>query len=82
MACACKVNKDLAYLHKHYGNKTNVTEKEIKEFRIKEFFKQLISFIILMILLPFMFIQILFTFFTKDKTIKIKKNKWLIPIKV
>ena len=83
MACACKVNKQLNYLHKHYGNKTDVNKKEIREFRIIEFLRQLVSFIIMILLLPFMLMHILYiTFFKKDKIIKIKKNRWLTPIKV
>lgn len=82
MACACKVNKDLEYLHKHYGNKTDVSKKEIREFRFREFLKQLITYIVGIIFLPIIFLYVFIHLFKKDKVIKIRKNKWLIPIKV
>lgn len=83
MSCACKVNKDLAYLHKHYGNKINVSKKEETELKLTEFLKQLIVFILVIISLPFITLYILFkAIFKKDKIIKIKRSKWLIPIRV
>ena len=83
MSCACKVNRDLEYLHKHYGNKTDISKKEETDFRITEFFKKLIVFIIVLVLLPFIILHILLTFLIKKyKIIEIRKNKWLLPIKV
>ena len=83
MACACKTNKEIAYLHKRFGNKTNVSKKDVTEFRLKEFLKQLIAFLTLVLLIPFMLLHIIFVLtFKKDKTIKIKNRRWPIPIGV
>ena len=57
MACACKVNRDLEYLMKHYGVKQ---QKEKKPFNIKDvktvLLKNLGAWTIALLLTPIMLI--------------------------
>ena len=74
MACACKVNQQLDYLHKKYGNKIPVSKSTMIGFKIKEFFKHLWVYILLLPLIPIMFLHILFKMiFTKEKNIRIER---------
>ena len=82
MACACKVNQDISYLHEKFGNQKDVSKKEITNFRITEFLKKIIIYLVTLLMLPFMFFNVIFILFKKDKTIKIINKKWPIPIRV
>lgn len=74
MACACKVNADLDYLHKKYGHKIPTSKKSIIRFRVKEFFKNLLIYIVCIPIVPIMVFHVLFTaIFKKEKSINMKK---------
>ena len=76
MACNCKVNQKLDYLHKKYGNKVPVSKKTEISFLVKEKAKEILVFIITLIFLPVMLISVLYqAWFAKDKKISIKKNE-------
>ena len=74
MACACKVNKQIDYLHKKYGHNVPTAKSTIIGFRIKEFFKNLWVYLLCIPVLPIMILHIIFvSVFKKDKTISVKK---------
>ena len=74
MACACKVNKQLDYLHKKYGNEIPVSKTTRIGFKIKEFFKNIWIYLLMLPLLPLMFLHVLFiSLLKKRKTISLKK---------
>lgn len=74
MACACKVNQQIDYLHKKYGHNIPVSKKTTISFQVKEFFKSLLIWIVALPILPFMLIHILIKgFFSKSKAISVKK---------
>lgn len=74
MACACKVNKQLDYLHKKYGNEIPVSKATRISFKIKEFFKNIWIYLLMLPLLPLMFLHVLFIgLLKKRKTISLKK---------
>ena len=52
MACACKANKELAYLHKKYGYKVRPTIREKANYYGVEGLKNIIASIIIKIILP------------------------------
>lgn len=74
MACACKVNQQIDYLHKKYGHKIPVSKKTTISFHVKEFFRSLLIWIVTIPILPFMLIHILVKgVFSKSRTISVKK---------
>ncbi len=73
MACACKVNKQIDYLHKKYGHNIPVSKPTMLKFKIGEFFKKIWLYILIVPILPIMVLHVLGTaLFGKNKTIKIK----------
>lgn len=79
MACACKVNRQISLIEKHYGTNALPSKKTHIADDIKLFFKKGIIFLIC---IPFIPIMVLYTIirkcFTKkpielDKIFKIKK---------
>ncbi len=56
MGCNCKVNEQILFLHKKFGNKINVSWKERGKFKITEFFKTIIIFLITLITTPILII--------------------------
>lgn len=74
MACACKVNQQIDYLHKKYGHNIPVSKKTTISFQVKEFFKSLLIWIVALPILPFMLIHILIKgVFSRNKAISVKK---------
>ena len=74
MACACKVNQQIDYLHKKYGHKIPTSKKTIIRFRVKEFFKNIGIYLLCLPFVPIMFLHILYTtIFKKDKKISVKR---------
>ncbi len=74
MACACKVNQQLDYLHKKYGNEIPVSKPSIIGFKIKEFFKHIWVYIVLLPLIPLMFLHVLYKMiFTKGKSVRVER---------
>lgn len=72
MACACKVNQQIDYLHKKYGTKTPESKKTNIRFKVKDFFVNFLIRIVMVIFLPVAVLHILFTkIFKKDKAINI-----------
>ena len=74
MACACKVNKELDYLHKKYGNKIPVSKKTEISFRFKEGMKKFGITLLLIPVIPLMVFYVLYKSFSKNKTISITKT--------
>lgn len=79
MACACKVNQQLAQIEREYGVKRPSTIKRDVLAYVKTFFKKTFLWILFLPLLPFLFLSVMFRgIFTKkpiklDKIIKSKK---------
>lgn len=74
MGCNCKVNQQIDYMHRKYGNKLPVSKKTEISFRIKEKAREFLVFLISLIFLPLMVLSVLYkTLFTKDKKISIRK---------
>ena len=72
MACACKVNQHIDYLHRKYGNKTPQSKKTNIRFKIKDFFSNLLVRVIMLLFLPVASLHIFFiSIFKKNKTINI-----------
>lgn len=72
MACACKVNQQIDYLHRKYGEKLPQSKKTNIRFRVKDFFLKLFTSFIMVIFLPIAVLHILFRkIFKKDKAINI-----------
>ena len=72
MACACKVNKQIAYLQKKYGHEIPVSKQKIITFNIVEFLKAIAVWLIALPIIPFMIIHIIIKAFTKRKSISVK----------
>jgi len=73
MACACKVNQQIDYLHKKYGTKVPVSKKTQISFHIGEAFKKLLIGILTLPLTIVMLIHVLFKAFSKNKVININR---------
>lgn len=73
MACNCKVNRQLDYLHKKYGNKIPVSNGKLFRFNMKEILKSFFVFLLLIVAFPFMFLHAMFMAFSPNKKISIKK---------
>ena len=74
MACNCKVNQQITYLHKKYGHKIPVSKQSKIRFTVRESFKNFLVFIISILFSPIMFFYVLYVaFFTKNKQISMKK---------
>lgn len=74
MACACKVNQELDYLHRKYGKNIPVSKKTMIRFRVREFFNAIAIWMVALPIMPFLFLQILYkAIFSKDKMISAKK---------
>lgn len=74
MACNCKVNQQITYLHKKYGHKIPVSKESKIRFTVREGFKNFLVYIIAILFTPIIFLYILYvTLFTKDKRISMKK---------
>jgi len=73
-ACNCKVNQQISYLHKKYGNKIPVSKESKIRFTIKEKLKHFLIYIIEILFLPVMFLYVFYVaIFSKKKQISIKK---------
>lgn len=74
MACACKVNQQIDYLHKKYGHNIPVSKKTTISFDIKEKLRAIGIWIVALPIIPLMVAYILITaIFKKKKTISVKK---------
>ena len=74
MACNCKVNQQITYLHKKYGHKIPVSKQSKIRFTVRESFKNFLVFIISILFSPIIFLYILYVaLFTKNKQISMKK---------
>jgi hypothetical protein len=74
MACACKVNSDLAFLQKKYGVSQRPDNKKKFEVNWKEILYLLINFFVVIVFLPLFVLHVLFGgVFSKNKNIDIAK---------
>ena len=74
MACNCKVNKQIDYLHKKYGHEIPVSKTKKVSFTVGETFKNMFVAIIAMVLSPILLLHVLYvSIFKKDKTVSAKK---------
>ena len=76
MACACKINQDIARINKYYSyNKQNRREEKTRmSINRKDAAKTILIFVLLLPLLPFMFAGLaIFSVFSKNKRISIGK---------
>lgn len=73
MACKCKVNRDLEYLHRRYGNDVSVSKNRLRAFRSKENLKRLFVLILVLPLIPLMAIHVIYKSFSKNNRISITK---------
>ena len=74
MACNCKVNKQIDYLHKKYGHNIPVSKKTAIAFNVKEWFRNLLVGIITILFSPILLLHVLYiSIFKKDKAISVKK---------
>ena len=74
MACACKANKELAYLHKKYGYKVKPTIREKANYYGVEGLKNIIASIIIFLSTPLLLLYVLYiSFLTKERKISITK---------
>lgn len=81
MACACKVNQKIEYIHQRYGYNIDKHRKRTKiRQNIKIILKNILVYTIILPLLPLMAIHVIYvTYFTDEKMINIgpllKKRK-------
>ena len=74
MACACKVNQEIDYLHKKYGHNIPTSKKTTISFNIGRTLQAIGIWLIAIPILPFMLLHILYkAIFTKEKAISVKK---------
>ena len=74
MACRCKVNQQIDYLHKKYGHEIPVSKTKKVSFTVGETFKNMFVAIIAMTLSPILLLHVLYvSIFKKDKTVSAKK---------
>lgn len=73
MACACKVNQKIDYIHKKYGyDKTKNLKKTKIRQNIKIFLKDIFIWILILPLIPIIFGHIFcVSYFSKEKKINI-----------
>lgn len=72
--CNCKVNQQIDYLHKKYGNNIPVSKKTTISFSIKEWFKNLFIMLIALLIAPILLLHVLYVaIFKKDKKVSVKK---------
>jgi len=73
MGCNCKTNRDLAYLRKYYGDaKRDLDASEEIGFGVNELIYRFLTFLAVIICLPFLLVFIIFKMFS-GKTINIGK---------
>ena len=74
MACNCKVNQQIDYLHKKYGHNIPVSKKTTISFNVKEWFKNLLISVVVLLFSPILLLHVLYvSIFRKDKPISVKK---------
>lgn len=74
MACACKANKELAYLHKKYGYKVEPSIGQKINFYSVEGFKNVMASLIIFMCTPLLLLYVIYiSFFTKHRKISIIK---------
>ena len=74
MACNCKVNQQIDYLHKKYGNEIPVSKKTRISFMTKEFFRHIGVYLIQLILIPFFVLHLLYkAIFSKNKIVNLNR---------
>lgn len=74
MACNCKVNQQIDYLHKKYGHNIPVSKTKKVSFTAKEIFKTVSSGLLVLLLIPFMLLHVAYvSIFKKDKTVNMGK---------
>lgn len=72
--CNCKVNQQIDYLHKKYGHNIPVSKKTTISFSIKEWFRNLLISIVVVLFSPILLLQVLYvSIFRKDKAVSIRK---------
>lgn len=70
MACNCKVNQQISKLKEEYG----IKGKNKKTKKIKITLKKIMTWLCVLLILPFIFIYVLsVVLFTKDKMIDVRK---------
>lgn len=72
MACNCASKEQIEELFKIYGQKKNTPKGDITWFRIKKILMELGVKVCLVLLAPFMFMYIVYKFFSKNNKISIK----------
>lgn len=73
-SCNCKVNQQIDYLHKKYGHNIPVSKKTTISFNIKEWFRNLLISIVVVIFSPILLLHVLYvSIFRKDKAVSIRK---------
>ncbi len=75
MACACKVNQEIEKIHKYYSynGKTNESKPKMA-INKKEAATTLLAYFLLLPLLPVMILYVfLFSIFSRDKRISMRK---------
>lgn len=80
MACDCKVNRKLDYLHRKYGKKIPVSRRMVATFNVKEFFRVLFVFLLMVLFFPLLLIHVIFTSASNGKRISIRKIMDLVKI--
>lgn len=74
MACNCKVNQQISYLHKKYGHNIPVSKQSKIRFTVREKLKNFLVYIIEILFLPIILIYILYkALFAKNKIVSMKK---------
>ena len=74
MACNCKVNQQIDYLHKKYGHEIPVSKKTAISFNIKEWFRNLLISVVTLLFSPILLLHVLYvSIFKKDKSVSIRK---------
>lgn len=73
-SCNCKVNQQIDYLHKKYGHNIPVSKKTTISFNIKEWFRNLLISIVVVLFSPILLLHVLYvSIFRKDKSVSIRK---------
>jgi hypothetical protein len=73
MPCACKVNRDISYLQKRYGVKTQQSKESHIREKARIFLEKLGLSLLILPLIPILFIWIIIRVIVNKEPIKISK---------